>query len=474
MRHMIFISGLFVNDTPGRPGIHSNMTRAIAPYQLKHWLSQFGIRSQVIDFAQCLTVSEIIDLLDHFIGKETVAIGFTTSFWPFNGMPQHLIEVVRQVRERWPSLKVIAGGAKSPSNWRLPSSTGRMMFDRVFSGYSEDSLTDYIQELIGKRGLSLFNKKFDITKLAHRFDATDAIAPSEVLPVELGRGCIFKCKFCAHPNLGKSKLTYQRANELLVDELRWDHEQFGTTRFNYVDDTVNEDLEKVKNLSLIPKKLGFNLEWNGFLRADLVWAHDGAPEYLYESGLRSAFFGIETFNNAAGSAVGKGWAAKHGKAFLPKLHHDLWKGDVRIHLNMIAGLPSETMEQVRESAAWIKEQKVFSTRFVALHISQSGVEHAMSEFERNIEKYGYSMLGGENWTSDVCTRAEAQATVKTIMDDVEPWLPIGSWNLFGLLSLGIDRETAFSLTKADVDKLPYSIIHKFKTDYIKRLKAVAI
>ena len=289
--------------------------------------------------------------------------------------------------------------------------------------------------------------------------------------MELGRGCIFKCKFCAHPNLGKPKKTYQREFEYVVDELRWNHEQFGVTRMNFVDDTVNEDIDKIRNMATLPKVLGYDLQWNGYLRADLVWAHADAAELLLESGLKSCFFGIETFNVMAGKSVGKGWASKHAKEFLPRLHHELWKEQVRIHLNFIIGLPTETLEESWDAARWVKEQKVFGSRFVGLHIFAPNDGEISSEFEKEAPKHGYIVNNG-TWTSPLMSSQDAQKASLEIMNDLTPAIPLASWSLFGLLSVGIPDEQAFSLTRETLNQLPILKAHQFKTQYVKRLMAL--
>lgn len=354
MRHIVFLNGIWPNrsETPG-----SNFTRAISCYQLKHWLSHFNFKSQIIDFCQLLTSDEIFRLLEQFVSPKTLAIGISTTFWPTDKIiPANLLDVINRAREKWPHLKIISGGARKPWNPEL--------FDKHFIGESENQLVEWCQHLTGKS--SLLNKKFNIVNLNHRFDDTDAILENEALPIELGRGCIFKCKFCSHHNLGKAKFTYQRDFNLILDEMRHNYENFGTTKYMFLDDTVNEDLDKIKNLSTVSNTLGINLEWTGYLRADLVWSKSESAELLLESGLRSCFFGIETFHPAAGKSIDKGWGSKHGKEYIPKLYNDIWNKKINIHVNLIAGLPYETMDSLHESLRWCKENDIGYHRFVPL------------------------------------------------------------------------------------------------------------
>ena len=46
--------------------------------------------------------------------------------------------------------------------------------------------------------------------LAIRYEGRDFIWPQESLTIEASRGCVFKCKFCAFPIIGKKKHDHVR------------------------------------------------------------------------------------------------------------------------------------------------------------------------------------------------------------------------------------------------------------------------
>ena len=74
----------------------------------------------------------------------------------------------------------------------------------------------------------------------------------------------------------------------------------------------------------ISKSLPFELEYVAYLRIDLLAANPEMITLLPESGLRSAFFGIETFQVQGAKAIGKGWNGQNAKAFLLELK-EKWK-----------------------------------------------------------------------------------------------------------------------------------------------------
>ena len=84
------------------------------------------------------------------------------------------------------------------------------------------------------------------------------VLPGESLPIEMARGCIFKCKFCNYPLIGKRKGTYIRDMNEIRDELieTWETKQVDT--FYITDDTFNDDNDKsfqteYRNISLFSK-----------------------------------------------------------------------------------------------------------------------------------------------------------------------------------------------------------------------------
>lgn len=378
--HLILLSGIYGGDS-------ISFTRPIACYQLKHWLSHFGIKAQVIEFCGLMSSQTLAKSIAKFVGPETIGVGVSSSFW--RTLPLNIDEAIRLTRDAYPGLKFIAGGAMKPREG---------VFDQRFVGESEDALVTWCQEQLGQKGRQLFNRKFDITELGHRFDDTDCILPNEVLPIELGRGCIFKCRFCAHKNLGKAKHTYQRRHDLFLDEVRYNKERFGTTRYMYLDDTVNEDVDKVANLARMPDDLGFEVEWMGYVRADLVWAKKEQPAQLLRSGMRTCLFGIETLDLEAGRAVDKSWGARHAREYLPELYHNLWGKQVNIYTSLIAGLPGEGYESFQKTVDWFYEQDLGYTRISPLALyTHLKDEHMQSEFTRNHAQYGYTNVRDDGY-----------------------------------------------------------------------------
>ena len=429
VNHVIFLNGVWSR-------YQVETARSIGPYQLKHWISKFGFKSQVIDFCHLLSYEQIIMLLEKFISDGTIAVGISTTFLGAGAAKMNMVHLF--IRTHFPTVQVISGGACTIGIGRLAPH---------FAGPAEDTLLSW---LYAQNRLPAPKVKFDITTNDHRFDNSDCIFPDEVLPIELGRGCMFNCKFCNTPNKGKRKSTYQRNYQYVLDEIQWNKEQFGVTKYNFLDDTVNEDPVKLQNLAKIKEQLGFGIMWNGYVRPDLIWSNQKTAQYLLDSGMRTCYMGIETFNKEAGDAVRKGWASRHGKTFLPILHDDLFGKQVNLLCSFIIGLPGETNESMFDTFKWCENNDI---GFHCMHplAVLHGTELANEKHKSNMlsvnSQMFYNIIGDKNRVS--------------------------SWSLFNYLGLGFDIDYIRMLSHAQLPKVEIkNRLDDFVNAYVQKLVAL--
>lgn len=450
MTDIIFWTGIWPNWT----------TRSIGAYQLAHWLRMHNINCQVIDFCQWLSTEEIIDLTETFMTDKTKYVGISTTFWPLGVIPKNIKGAIEHIKKYNPSIKFIFGGGQT-----LPPEIGNIA-DILITGEAENKLVSLM------KGHNIGSSTFDITKLAHRFSQQDCIIDGEVLPIELGRGCIFQCKFCGHHNLGKAKHTYQRCMHLIEEEIVYNYEQFKTVNYHFLDDTVNEDQDKVLNLSMLPGRTGINISWTGYLRADLLWRYPDTPFQLKESGLTSCFFGIESFHPAASRAIGKGWSGKHAKEYLPKLYNDIWNKEIPIWNNFIVGLPHETKEDLLETLKWCKDNPMGVHRFVNLNLytDRQGTD-TTSEFGRNYKDYGYDIDFQGRWSSPTMTQRKGDILCLYLNANTDRINKLACWHLFDLINCGVSVEHGKELMLKEKDHFKKNFVD-FLTTYKTKLKSL--
>jgi hypothetical protein len=117
-------------------------------------------------------------------------------------------------------------------------------------------------------------------------------------------------------------------------------------------------------------------------------------DYLKESGLKSAIFGIETLNHASGKAIGKGVDPILQLQFVEEIKKNQFK-DILTFSGFIMGLPNDTPDDllVMEEFLFSDKNKLDDFIVEPLYITPSHIESVnrtfYSEFDLEYEKYGY-------------------------------------------------------------------------------------
>jgi radical SAM superfamily enzyme YgiQ (UPF0313 family) len=449
--------------------------RSIGAYQIAHFLREHGYTVQVIDFTDHFSAEELIALLDKFITDETLAIGISSTFYSptesqtkfihndrnkfeFSILPENILKAVQHAKTRNSRIKVVVGGAKSEDAKKIGC------VDAVIHGYAEDKILSYLNDLrapvkknyipIRVEGCTVISddpldKKFSIETLNHRFTEQDVVLPNETLPLEVSRGCIFKCSFCAFPLNGKSKFDYLRDPEQIKDELTHNFEKYGTTNYFLCDDTFNDSTMKIERLHKAITSLPFKVNFTTYLRLDLLNAHREQVPMLKEMGLASPFFGIESLNQKSASSIGKGMKVERAKEFLLELYHDHWNEEIPITCSFIVGLPHETKETVRSTYEWIKTTPLSSVFFPLTLTMKSFYK---SELEENYQKYGYVLSNDGSWTNDHFTSEEAtQLTEEFNQERMRKEDTPSSWFLMTLLNNGYSLNEARKIKTKDLN-----------------------
>jgi hypothetical protein len=454
-----------------------NINRPIGPHAIAGWLRQHGYTVKVIDFCHSLPTDVLVRLTERHIGSDTIAIGASSTFWkPTAYSNRQHKDYYKLEKDNFYEPEWITGARiylqlkHKHLDWILGGHTGvghlgklnRFKWN-IIRGYAEDSILRYMNE---KTNFSPDMIAFDIKTMDSCFLTDASIQPQESLPIELARGCQFRCKFCSYPLVGKKPGTYTRGASFVEEEIIKNYEMFGTTRYQIMDDTVNESADKVEMLARIAEKLPFKLEWVGYNRLDIIGVNRRTIDLLKISGLKSAYFGIESFHPEASTCLGKGWNGKHGKDFLLELR-DIWKDDVSITCSFITGLPYETEKSVRETQEWLLSNDVVdSWFFLQLFLNKNS---SATEFERSAAEYGISFPNNADpdyWEHSNSNFKEAISLSQELnyddrrLNKVKPMC----WYIPNYANLGYDYDTVRHTKVVDLNWKEMSNHH---TNFIK-------
>ena len=384
---------------------YNRSTKTAGPYRVATEVRKSGFTCQVISMFTSFTPDELEQTCDKFIDSDTLAVTFSTTFWQNtgSGIADLISKIIGQTKNLNKDTQIIFGG---PNGLNLLEHVDKV--DAVFLGYSEKQFTDYLVTLRDKTSIyeptrkenntliydvSVSDKTFDFCRSQIIYQPEDCVDHNEPMVIEVGRGCIFKCKFCAYPLNGKKKLDFIKNYDVLTEELIYNYEQFGIDQYVLSDDTFNDSTEKIKELHKVFTALPFKIHFACYLRLDLLYTHREQIALLKEMGLRACHFGVESFHDKAARTIGKGLGGDKSKQLLHELKNELWGEEIKILISLITGLPHETYESYEETKRWILDpiNLVDAVQITALQITNPVYARNpyKSEFQLNASKYGY-------------------------------------------------------------------------------------
>jgi len=383
-------------DASGFTHVH---TRTAGPYILKDSLIKEGISCDVLDFFSfwnpkdlqrwCLKSKQKYDF-----------IGFTGTF----SHAQPINETVSYFKKYWPDAITIVGCMNSLQNINA---------DYMVYGFGEKAIVKIINHEFFQEDLK-FNKinntkyidaykdyltiKDDYT---YKLFEEDGWHSKEPVFLEINRGCRFKCKFCSFPLLGIKEDT-SGSEQSFYDFLKRNYEEFGKKNYLLCDDTANNRTSSLVKLRNAVNKLDFQPMFVGFVRPDLVIRFPEQRELMAEMGFIGHQYGIETFKHSTAKRIGKGVHPDIIKEYLVENYEYYSKHNLKTFfssITMMAGLPGESIEEMRESNRWIKEtfkdNKNFSCWWFPLTLEDISLKEttgSISDFSVNADKYGYKLL----------------------------------------------------------------------------------
>ena len=405
--------------------------RYAGPYKIASDLRSSGFIVQVIEYFTRWSTRDLKIIIKKFVTQDTLWVGVSTTFlaqrddssasafikrdklsyrdasfydkfklFPYqevvgrNDWPE-IADFIRTINE---NCKLVMGGYRVSS---LSRDTIDPYIDYIISGEGESSALFLSSELQNNKTLpKILSEPYnDYSHSVLRYEDNDLIFKKEHLPIEIARGCIFKCAFCSYALNGKKLWEFNRKPNLVREDIEYIYEKFGSTGFMFCDDTYNDSPEKVARFHQEFQKLNHKIEFSSYLRLDLIISHWETANLLYESGLRSVFFGVESLNHESAKSIGKGMHPQKLKEGLYRLKELC--PDLVISLGMILGLPYDTEETLRKNHEWFLESDcpVDCVSYSPFYIEFNSPFHPNnSKISKNPDKYGYKVHSHNKWT----------------------------------------------------------------------------
>lgn len=176
------------------------------------------------------------------------------------------------------------------------------------------------------------------------------------LPLLASRGCPYDCVFCCHA-LGKR--VRRRSVESVIEEIKYDINNFGCTSISFLDETLVCNLKWSNELfdAMIREGISSQIKWSCSTRVN------GCSEQLLkkmkEAGCYYIFFGLESGNEDTLVRVKKGANLTQARNAVK------WAkmaGIIPVG-SFIIGLPGDTREDILKTIEFAKEIDLYSTTF---------------------------------------------------------------------------------------------------------------
>lgn len=474
--------------------------RPLGAYAIANQLRLCGYNILVIDKFSRIPNEVLFKLLTKHISRYTLFVGYGSSLFASMRMPvsanflpngnvTRLVEINRYVKELNPTTKIVFGGSNSAALSRFSlKNNNNIGVDYVVHGYAETMIVDLVQSLEANSkfnftstltGLREVNydstaKDFDFKNTKHTWIDSDLVSLGETLPIEIARGCIFRCKFCSYPLLGKDPRdsSYIKDEEVLLSEILENYEKHRTLNYFITDDTFNERTDKIEMMLRVRDRSKLDLSFVSYNRAELISSRPQQISLLKNLNLRGMFLGIESFNLPSAKSIGKGISREDFQEMSSKLKLE-FDNKVSITIALIIGLPHDTREIFLENFEWIKKQEPIIDSIIMNELTLASVGAGDSLFFKNPEKYGYTVHNNGQWSSSIWTQEECVQLRAELLNEITKSgrQRVGAFLASYLTSYGYDYNT---LIKTPIRDLPDNEItnkkHTFVADYISKLQ----
>lgn len=449
--------------------------RVSGAYRIATVLRREGWDVEVVDFFYYWNLDQLKELIKIRNQKNKIDwVGFSTTWINYSSDPvqQMMIDFLKHVKTEYPGTVTIAGGQNPSIHFDIYND-----IDYIIAGFGEVAIIEVLKYIYGNstkiKGIprkngwfidaNAFYQAWPISDLSVEYEPRDFIFQKETLAMEFSRGCKFSCAFCNFPVLGVKEDT-TRDIASLEKELKKNYDLYGVTSYQVADETLNDRDEKLQKIGNIVQSLPFDLNFNAFIRADILISRPQQLELLSRARVWAHYYGIETLNHESGKLIGKGMHPDKIKQGLLDIKEYFYKnvGPYRGTVSLIYGLPKESQESILSALDWFCEnwndQNIIA---FPLNISLTGKK---SKLDENYEKYGYSLMSTEKrnlynrhnffandltiWENEYMNMYQAIDLVDIQMKRFKPGF-LDCWKLFSMLPLVDDLEHALMLNESD-------------------------
>ena len=272
---------------------------------------------------------------------------------------ENIGRIAKEVNEK---IVVVVGGTHPTI---LPEETIKnKYFDYIIRGEGEYSFLDLVNNVKKENiaGLTYINEKGIIINNSNREfikNINSLPFPSRDLYINdnkyidfgyiiTGRGCPFKCTFCASNEIWKGHVRF-RTPENVIEEIKYVYNKYDTRFFYFVDDTLTLNKKKTKKICNLIIENNLKIKWICTTRVDTI--DEELLCLMKEAGCIRIKLGIESGSERILKLINKNITKKQIRDSVSLIK----KVGIDISAYLMIGFPTETNEEVQETLDFARE-----------------------------------------------------------------------------------------------------------------------
>ena len=277
--------------------------------------------------------------------------------------------------------------------------------DSVMIGDAEETWGEMLNDYMSGTLKKVYRKK--LTKLVTPLPRYELLLKKRIgnfLPVQAGRGCPKTCSFCSIYCLYHGQYLRRDIPDVIRDIKRI--RELGFKQFLLLDDNLFSDRDYALSLCAEIKKL--KMHWMTQCSIDISYDEE-LLNAVSDSGCYALSFGLESISRESLVGMQKAWA--HPDKYSEQLKIIRSHG-IDISTEMVVGAEGDTLESIRETAAFIEDNQIAVPRFYILTpIPGTQFYDEMKEQNRiyNTDMYSYNACEAvhipKNMTPEELTKA---------------------------------------------------------------------
>ena len=165
---------------------------------------------------------------------------------------------------------------------------------------------------------------------------------SQIVTIDVGRGCPFACTFCSTKSFWKQKFRLRNLRDILI-EIDYVKNNFGNKIFSFSHDLFTANKYRVIDFCNIIESIGYSIKWTCSSRVDCIDYE--TIDRMVSSGLVGIYYGIETGSSRIQKLINKNINIQH---CIDIVNYST-KKKITVITSFIYGFPEETEEDLEQT-----------------------------------------------------------------------------------------------------------------------------